>query len=149
MPNFNFVNQESLDNILKAKVFIHSNGQLRAAHLILGYTSISKSFQVPKCIIKAKDPRLHWISITTPSFLVSRTILEGTLATTPILEGIPRVAPPRIPFDLLHHQHILSRIKDLVRRLCQLIFHPYLAFLLLLPMEIQQTWLLDLQGPGP
>ena len=72
--------------------------------MILGYTPISKSFQAPKCIIKAKDPRLHRISIAVPGFLVTELVPEGTLATvplpkgtfatTPILEGIPRVAPP-------------------------------------------------------
>ena len=31
VPNFNLVNQLSLDKILKAKVFIHSDDQLRAA----------------------------------------------------------------------------------------------------------------------
>ena len=58
MPNFNLVNQDNFDKILKAKVFVHSDSQLRATHLILGYTAISKSFQAPKCVIKVKDPRL-------------------------------------------------------------------------------------------
>ena len=35
IPNFNLVNQQSLDKILKAEVFVHTNSQLRAAHLIL------------------------------------------------------------------------------------------------------------------
>ena len=35
--NFSFVNKESIDNILRAEVFVHNNGQLRTAHLILGY----------------------------------------------------------------------------------------------------------------
>ena len=35
IPNFNLVNQLSLDKILKAEVFIHTDDQLRAAHLIL------------------------------------------------------------------------------------------------------------------
>ena len=44
VPNFDLINQEFLDKILKAEVFVHSDGQLRAAHLILGDTPISKSF---------------------------------------------------------------------------------------------------------
>ena len=56
--NFNLVNHQSLDKILKAEVFVHNDGQLRAAHLILGYTLLSSSFQASKCVIKAKDPRL-------------------------------------------------------------------------------------------
>ena len=84
VPNFSLVNQPSLDKILKAEVFIHSDGQLRAAHLILSYTPISKSFQVPKCVIKAKDPHLHRISVVVPSFL----------SAGPILKGIPKIALP-------------------------------------------------------
>ena len=94
MPNFNLVNQPNLDKILKAEVFVHSEGQLRAAHLILGYTSISKSYQVPKCVIKAKNPRLHRISVAVPGFLINGPILEGTLTTNPIPGGIPKVALP-------------------------------------------------------
>ena len=59
IPNFNLVNQPSLDKILKAEVFVRSDGQLRAAHLILGYKPLSSSFQASKCQIKARDPRLH------------------------------------------------------------------------------------------
>ena len=54
IPNFSLVNQLSLDKILKAEVFVHSDGQLRAAHLILSYTPISKTFQAPKCVIKLR-----------------------------------------------------------------------------------------------
>ena len=44
VPKFSLVNQSSLEKILKAEVFVHNDGQLRAAHLILGYTPIYKSF---------------------------------------------------------------------------------------------------------
>lgn len=44
IPNFSHVNQPSLNKILKAEVFVHNDDQLRAAHLILGYTPISKTF---------------------------------------------------------------------------------------------------------
>ena len=97
MPNFNLVNQPSLDKILKAEVFVHNDGQLRVAHLILGYTPISKSYQALKCIIKVNDPRLHWISVAGSGFLITGPILEGTLTTDPILEGIPKVALPPQP----------------------------------------------------
>ena len=84
MPNFNLINQKSLDKILKAEVFVHSDGQLRAAHLILGYTTISKNYQAPKCIIKA----------------------EGTFTTNPIPEGIPKVAlPPQYKVEKATSSH--------------------------------------------
>ena len=70
VPNFSLVNQPSLDKILKVEVFVHIDGQLRAAHLILEYIPISKRFLAPKCVIKARDPRLHRINVVVPSFLV-------------------------------------------------------------------------------
>ena len=91
IPNFNLVNQASLDKIFKAKVFVHTDGQLRATHLILDYIPISKSFQMPKCVIKARDPRLHQISVAAPGYLTTGPILEGILSTNPIPEGIPKV----------------------------------------------------------
>ena len=38
------------------EVFVNeADGQLRVAHIILGYTPISFTFQAPKCVIRAKD----------------------------------------------------------------------------------------------
>ena len=90
------VNKESLDKILRVEVFIHEDGQLRAAHLTLGYKPISTGFQAPKCVIKAKYPRLHRIGVVVPGFLLPEgtPIPEGALVTQPIPKGIPKVAPP-------------------------------------------------------
>ena len=77
------VNKASLDRILQSEVYVNeADGQLRAAHLILGYMRISRAFQAPRCVIKAKDPRLHRISVAYEGFVV--------------LEGIP--LPENIPF---------------------------------------------------
>ena len=66
------------------------------AYLILGYTPILSSFQAPKCVIKAKDPCLHWISVAVPIFLLPEGTLvpEGAFVTQPIPEGIRKVAFP-------------------------------------------------------
>ena len=73
-PSLRLVNKASLDRILQAEVYINeSDGQLRAAHLILGYTPISRAFQAPRCVIKAKDPQLHKINVAYEGFVV----LEG------------------------------------------------------------------------
>ena len=79
---------------MKAKVFVHTDGQLKALYLILGYTPISKSYQASKCVIKAKDPRQHRISVVTPGFLATSPVSEGTLTTDPIPKGLPKVALP-------------------------------------------------------
>ena len=53
--------------------------------------SISSSFQAPKCVIRAKDPRLHRISIAAPDFLLPGPKVEIEETTTSIPEGIPTV----------------------------------------------------------
>ncbi|KAL0001256.1 hypothetical protein SO802_015037 [Lithocarpus litseifolius] len=58
-------------------IFVHTDEQLRAAHIILGYDPISSSFQAPKYVIKMKDPQLQQINIVVPGFLAS-TPPEGT-----------------------------------------------------------------------
>ena len=57
-----------------------ANGQLRAAHLILGYMPISHAFQALRCMIKARDPRLHRISVAYEGFVVP----EGAPFTQPL-----------------------------------------------------------------
>ena len=74
-PSLRLVNKASLDRILQSEVYVNeSNGQLKAAHLILGYTPISHAFQAPRCVIRAKDPRLHRISVAYEGFVVPEGI---------------------------------------------------------------------------
>ena len=75
MPSLRLVNKASLDRILQSEVYVNeSDSQLRATHLILGYTPISRAFQAPKCVIRAKDPRLHRISVAYEGFVVPKGI---------------------------------------------------------------------------
>ena len=46
------------------------DNQVRAAHKILGYDPIQKSLWAPKYVIRAKDPRLHKITIAEHGFLL-------------------------------------------------------------------------------
>ena len=70
-----------------------ADDQLRAAHLILGYTPISLAFQAPKYVIKAHDPRLHRISIAYQGFIVPEgvPIPEGTPRTQPLFMATPSI----------------------------------------------------------
>ena len=75
MPSLRLVNKASLDRVLQAKIYVNeSDGQLRATHLILGYNPISCAFQAPSCVIKAKDPRLHRISVAYEGFLIPQGV---------------------------------------------------------------------------
>ena len=77
-----------------------SDGQLRAAHLILGYTPISCAFQALRCVIRAKDPRLHRISVAYEGFVVPEGIplpkstpLTQPLPVATLLAGVPSPSP--------------------------------------------------------
>ena len=84
IPNFGLVNEPDLTKILKAKIFIHKDGQLRVAHLILGYNPLSSSFQAPKYVIKAKDRHLHLINVAILGFLNLDRALEGVQQVEPL-----------------------------------------------------------------
>ena len=75
----------SLDKILKAEVFVHTDGQLKVAHLILDYITISSSFQALKFQIKVRDPCLHLINIVVSSFLNPGPGPQGVLKVKPLL----------------------------------------------------------------
>ena len=91
----------SLDRILQSEVYVNeSDGQLRAAHLILGYTPISRAFQAPKCMIKAKDPRLHRISVAYEGFVVpegiplpKNTVFHQPFPVATLSTGAPSPSP--------------------------------------------------------
>ena len=73
-----------LETVLQAAVFVNDkDGQVRAAHKILGYAPLQKSFADPKHVISANRPRLPKFTVVEQGFLVS----EGS----PVLEGIPLV----------------------------------------------------------
>ena len=74
-PNLRLVNKASLDKVLKVEIYVNeADGQLWAVHLILGYTPLSFAFQAPKCVIRARDPRLHRISVAFKGFIVPEGI---------------------------------------------------------------------------
>ena len=70
-PAKHLVNFKDLNRILRAEIFLHRDGQLQAAHVILGYKPSTKRFQSLKSVIRAKDPRLALIDVAVPGFLLS------------------------------------------------------------------------------
>ena len=82
--HFYLVNRVDLETVFQAAVFVNDNdGQVRAAHKILGYAPLQKSFTDPKHVISANRPRLPKIIVVEQGFLIS----EGS----PVPEGIPLV----------------------------------------------------------
>ena len=102
-PSLRLVNKASLDRILQAEVYVNeSDDQLRAVHLILRYTPISRAFQAPRCVIRARDPRLHRISVAYEGFVVPQgiplpkySLLTEPLPVTTIAAGATSSPPPR------------------------------------------------------
>ena len=73
-----------LETVLQVAVFVNDNdGQVRAAHKILGYAPVQKSFADPRHVINARHPRLPKITIVESGFSISK----GSFAP----EGIPLV----------------------------------------------------------
>ena len=67
--HLHLVNRADLETVLRAEVFVNeSDHQVRAAHKILGYDPIQRSFMAPKSVIRAKDPRLQKIIVVEHGF---------------------------------------------------------------------------------
>ena len=76
------------------------DGQLRTAHLILGYKPISRAFQAPRYVIRAKDSRLHRISVAYEGFVVPEgfplprnTSFTQQLPVATLSTGVPSPSP--------------------------------------------------------
>lgn len=96
------VNFKDLNRLLKLEIFLHKDGQLRAAHVILEYKPSTKHFQSPKNVIKARDQRLALIDAVVPEFLLSKPPLEGTQDAqlpAPLVAKLLYSLKPPIPSD--------------------------------------------------
>ena len=72
------MNFPNLNRMLRSKIFLHKDDQLRAVHIILGFELLSKCFQSPKNVIKTKDPQLTLIDVAVPGFLLTDPPPIGT-----------------------------------------------------------------------
>ena len=77
---------------------MNDDEQLRAAHLILDYEPISRTFLDVGNSIRANDYRLAHIDISRPGFLALHDL---PLVDHPILQGIPFAAQPlqQVPLE--------------------------------------------------
>ena len=70
---------------------MNDDGQLRAAHLILDYEPLTRSFQDVSNAIRANDYRLAHIGVSRPHFLAPHDLPP---IDHPIPQGIPLAAHP-------------------------------------------------------
>ena len=73
MPHLSLVNILDLNRVLRSKVFVSEDRQLRAIHLILDFEPISDIFQEMGHAIRASDPRLCQIDVSIPGFPPEKT----------------------------------------------------------------------------
>ena len=63
------MNVPALNYLLRSEIYVTEDGQLRAAHLVLGYQPLSRSFQTIGHAIRAGSPRLARIDVSKNGFL--------------------------------------------------------------------------------
>ena len=68
-PRLSLVNVPALNYLLRSEIYATEDGQLRAAHLVLGYQPLSRSFQAIGHAIRAGSPRLARIDVSKTGFL--------------------------------------------------------------------------------
>ena len=68
-PRLSNVNIQALNYLLRSEIYVNEDGQLRAAHLILGYEPLSCAFQDVGHSIRAGSPRLARIDVSKTRFL--------------------------------------------------------------------------------
>ena len=73
-PRLSLINVQGLNKLLRSKIFISEDRQLRAVHLILNYEPLLNIFQDIGQAIRAGDPRLAHIDVSMPSFLARRDL---------------------------------------------------------------------------
>ena len=88
-----------LNYLLRSQIFVNNDGQLRAAHLILDYEPISRTFLDVGNSIRANDYRLARIDVSQPGFLAPHDLPP---VDHPIPQGIPFAAQPlqQVPLGL-------------------------------------------------
>ena len=90
-PRISLINVLALNYLLRSQIFMNDDGQLRAAHLILDYEPLLRSFLDVGNAIKANDYRLARIDVSRPNFLAPYDL---PLVDHPVLQGVPLAAQP-------------------------------------------------------
>ena len=68
------MNVPALNYLLRSEIYVSEDGQLRAAHLVLGYQPLSSSFQAIGHAIRAGSPRLARIDVSQDGFLADHDL---------------------------------------------------------------------------
>ena len=73
-----------------SEIYVTEDGQLRTAHLVLGYQPLTRSFQAIGHAIRAGSPRLAGIDVSKPKFLARQdlkpVVLPGVRNPPPVVQ---------------------------------------------------------------
>ena len=91
-PRLSLVNVTHLNKVLRSKVFVGEDRQLRAVLLILDFEPILDTFQEVGHAIRVGDPRLRQIDVSVPGFLAQEDLppVELPFQCSPREVAMPR-----------------------------------------------------------
>ena len=80
--------------VLRSKIFVHYNKQLRASHLILSCVPSYTSYQDPRLALTVNSPLLSYINVRLPRFLLRGLTVSEARERGPcyIREGFLKLA---------------------------------------------------------
>ena len=91
------MNVQALNYLLRSEIYVNEDGQLRVAHLVLGYEPLSRTFQDIGQSIRADSPRLARIDVSKPRFLARDDLRSVVLPVVqnpqPIAQPLPQDSP--------------------------------------------------------
>ena len=90
-PRISLINVPALNCLFRSQIFMNDDGQLRAAHLILDYKPLLRSFLDVDNAIKANDYRLARIDVSWPNILAPYDLPPVDHL---VLQGVPLAAQP-------------------------------------------------------
>ena len=90
-PQISLINVPALNYLLRSQIFVNDDGKLWAAHLILDYKPLSRSFLDVDNAIRANDYHLARIDVSRPHFLAPHDLPP---VDHPILQGVPLATQP-------------------------------------------------------
>ena len=88
-PRLSLTNVAALNYLLRSKILVSEDRQLRAIHLILDFKPIPRTFQDIGHAIRIGDPRINRIDVSRPYFLAQDDL-------PPIKLPIHQIPPPLI-----------------------------------------------------
>ena len=88
-PRLSLTNVAALNYLLRSKILVSEDRQLRAIHLILDFKPIPRTFQDIGHAIRIGDPRINRIDVSRPYFLAQDDL-------PPVKLPIHQIPPPLI-----------------------------------------------------